>query len=75
MQKVLANIQVYRARLGEGQTALRLNDDILRARGMTRADALPTSLNFADNTDVLADLPGASPTGSARRMAGLLSPP
>jgi soluble lytic murein transglycosylase len=55
VQKVLANIQVYRARLGESETALRLNDDILRARGMTRADALPTSLDFARTTDAIVD--------------------
>jgi soluble lytic murein transglycosylase len=30
--KVLANIQVYRARLGQSQTALQLGDDLLRAR-------------------------------------------
>jgi soluble lytic murein transglycosylase len=54
VQKVLANIQVYRARLGESQTALRLNDDIIRARGMIRADALPTSLQFV-TTDALPD--------------------
>jgi soluble lytic murein transglycosylase len=60
VQKVLANIQVYRARLGESQTALRLNDDILRARGMTRADAMPTSLDFARSTDAIIDAPSAS---------------
>jgi soluble lytic murein transglycosylase-like protein len=45
VQKVLANIQVYRARLGESKTALRLNDDIKRARGLQRAavEAEPTS--------------------------------
>jgi soluble lytic murein transglycosylase len=59
VQKVLANIQVYRARLGESQTALRLNDDILRARGMIRADALPTSLDFARSTDAIKDMPTA----------------
>jgi soluble lytic murein transglycosylase len=57
VQKVLANIQVYRARLGETQTALRLNDDILRARGMIRADALPTSLDFARSTDAITERP------------------
>lgn len=30
MQKVLSNIQVYRARLGEQETALRLNADLKR---------------------------------------------
>ncbi len=33
VQKVLANTQVYRARLGQAQTALRINDDLARARG------------------------------------------
>jgi soluble lytic murein transglycosylase len=64
VQKVLANIQVYRARLGEGQTALRLNDDILRARGMIRADALPTSLDFARSTDAIIDLSAATATSA-----------
>jgi hypothetical protein len=58
---VLANIQVYRARLGESQTALRLNDDILRARGMIRADALPTSVEFARSTDAIAGSAVATP--------------
>ena len=31
--KVLSNIQVYRARLGEGDKALRLEEDLARARG------------------------------------------
>ncbi len=55
VQKVLANIQVYRARLGESQTALRLNDDILRARGMIRAYALPTSVDLARSTDAIME--------------------
>jgi soluble lytic murein transglycosylase len=33
VSKVLANIQIYRARTGQGANALRLNDDLLRARG------------------------------------------
>jgi soluble lytic murein transglycosylase len=34
--KVLANIQVYRARLGEERAALRLEEDLNRARVATR---------------------------------------
>ncbi len=37
VQKVLANTQIYRARLGAPETALRLNDDLARARGASRA--------------------------------------
>ena len=37
VQKVLANTQVYRARLGSPETALRINDDLARARGGARA--------------------------------------
>ncbi len=35
--KVLANIQIYRARLGEGATALRLEDDLKRAKAGAKA--------------------------------------
>ena len=35
VQKVLSNIQVYRARLGNGPTPLTLAQDIVRARGQT----------------------------------------
>ena len=35
--KVLANIQLYRARLGEDETALRLEDDLRRAKAGTKA--------------------------------------
>ena len=35
--KVLGNIQVYRARLGEGGTALRLDDDLRRAKAGAKA--------------------------------------
>ena len=31
--KVLSNIQIYRARIGEGAKALRLEEDLNRARG------------------------------------------
>jgi soluble lytic murein transglycosylase len=34
--KVLANIQIYRARLGHGDKALRLEEDLARARGNTK---------------------------------------
>ena len=37
--KVLANIQIYRARLGESETALRLEDDLTRARSLRPASA------------------------------------
>jgi soluble lytic murein transglycosylase len=37
VQKVLANTQIYRARLGMVDTALRINDDLIRARGERRA--------------------------------------
>jgi soluble lytic murein transglycosylase len=77
VQKVLANIQVYRARLGEGQTALRLNDDILRARGMIKADALPTSLEFARSTDAILDAPtlaAAVPAALEADASGALAP-
>ena len=37
VQKVLANTQVYRARLGAPETALRINDDLARARGAKQA--------------------------------------
>lgn len=39
--KVLANVQVYRARLGDTATALQLEDDLNRARG-TRPVAVPS---------------------------------
>ena len=44
--KVLANIQIYRARLGEGDKSLRLEEDLLRARGKT---VLPTGGPDADD--------------------------
>jgi soluble lytic murein transglycosylase len=37
--KVLANIQMYRARLGEDQAALRLEEDLHRARLAQRREA------------------------------------
>ncbi len=37
VQKVLANTQMYRARLGGPETALRINEDLARARGANRA--------------------------------------
>ncbi len=36
VQKTLANTQVYRARLGAADTALRINEDLARARGANR---------------------------------------
>ncbi|MEQ1615551.1 MAG: lytic transglycosylase domain-containing protein [Hyphomicrobiaceae bacterium] len=37
VQKVLANTQIYRSRLGAPETALKLNDDLARARGARQA--------------------------------------
>ncbi len=34
--KVLANIQIYRARLGDTKNALRLQQDLVRARGVVQ---------------------------------------
>jgi soluble lytic murein transglycosylase len=44
VQKVLANTQIYRARLGMPESALRINDDLARAQGAGRAatDPRPT---------------------------------
>lgn len=36
VQKTLANTQIYRARLGAADTALRINEDLARARGASR---------------------------------------
>jgi soluble lytic murein transglycosylase len=44
--KVLSNIQIYRARLGEEATALRLDKDLMRAR-----EASLTPRNSATGTD------------------------
>ena len=37
--KVLANIQIYRARLGDGAKALRIEQDLARSRGSTKIPA------------------------------------
>jgi len=37
--KVLSNIQIYRARIGQGTTALRLEEDLVRGRNATRRAA------------------------------------
>jgi len=52
--KVLANIQVYRARLGD-EKALRLNEDLVRARSATSGAALP-----ARDDSERDDIPGAA---------------
>lgn len=39
--KVLSNVQIYRARLGDGSNALRLAEDFARARGAARAAPAP----------------------------------
>jgi soluble lytic murein transglycosylase len=46
--KVLSNIQIYRARLGESETALRLDKDLARAR---EAAAAPQRRNKDGATD------------------------
>jgi soluble lytic murein transglycosylase len=45
VQKVLANIQVYRARLGEDATALRLNADLKRVAAGVHGSARPGANN------------------------------
>jgi soluble lytic murein transglycosylase len=45
VQKVLANIQVYRARLGEDATALRLNADLKRVAAGVHGSARPRANN------------------------------
>lgn len=47
--KVLSNVQIYRARLGEAATALRLHEDFARARGGPAAVPLPIP-SAADTT-------------------------
>lgn len=37
VKKVMANVQVYRSRLGQEETALRINNDIMRARRGARS--------------------------------------
>lgn len=42
VQKVLSNVQVYRARIGSGPTKLMLADDLIRAQGQFVQPAEPT---------------------------------
>ncbi|NOT69861.1 MAG: transglycosylase SLT domain-containing protein [Hyphomicrobium sp.] len=51
--KVLSNIQVYRARLGEGDKALRLEEDLARARGSAKmpAESKDDAAGTAANTE------------------------
>ena len=46
--KVLSNIQIYRARLGDGDKALRLEADLARARG---SDKMPKETKDGDSKD------------------------
>jgi soluble lytic murein transglycosylase len=48
--KVLANIQIYRARLGEAETALRLREDLSRARAAS-LEPLPLPVQPKRGTD------------------------
>ena len=58
VQKVLANTQVYRARLGAPETALRLAEDLTRAKGASRAADVARP-----DTDAPAAAPGKSAAG------------
>lgn len=54
--KVLSNIQIYRARLGDGANALRITGDLQRARGSTKVpdvqdDATPDSAKSGSGTE------------------------
>jgi soluble lytic murein transglycosylase len=42
--KVLSNIQIYRARLGDEATALRLDQDLARAREASLTPTLRTTI-------------------------------
>ena len=51
VSKVLANVQMYRARLGEGAKALRLDEDLARARGSTVMPSSPDAAPDATTPD------------------------
>jgi soluble lytic murein transglycosylase len=51
VSKVLANVQMYRARLGEGAKALRLDEDLARARGSTVMPSSPDAAPDAATPD------------------------
>jgi soluble lytic murein transglycosylase len=53
--KVLSNIQVYRARLGEGDKALRLEEDLQRARGNSN---VPDAGKDDDNAGTVSNTEG-----------------
>ncbi|MEQ1651883.1 MAG: lytic transglycosylase domain-containing protein [Hyphomicrobium sp.] len=53
--KVLSNIQVYRARLGDGDNALRLEEDLARARGNYK---MPAETNTNDDAGTAANTEG-----------------
>ena len=59
--KVLSNIQVYRARLGDTDKALRLEQDLARARGG------PQSAGCREITKTTTVVPGVQPTTTARQ--------
>jgi len=65
---VLSNVQVYRARLGDAKTALRLEADLARARGATRAAEAPA-------TKAGASVSGASVSGASVSGADAGEPP
>jgi soluble lytic murein transglycosylase len=48
--KVLSNIQIYRARLGESETALRLEQDLARARGERKLPSADRDREPSDST-------------------------
>ncbi|MFM9940164.1 MAG: hypothetical protein ACKVP7_11800, partial [Hyphomicrobiaceae bacterium] len=60
VQKVLANTQVYRARLGAPETALRLAEDLARARGARQAADTITPTTAAEVIDKPAASAGVS---------------
>ena len=55
--KVLSNIQIYRARLNDGQNALLIDKDLQRARGTFK---MPGNAGEDENKDSDAAKPGAS---------------
>ena len=50
--KVMSNVQIYRARLGEGAKALRLDEDLIRARGK---NIVPSSAANKDEAGTASD--------------------
>lgn len=59
--KVMSNIQIYRARLGDATAALQLEDDLLRARGRSASAPMPLPSDAAAATRAADQIqPGAS---------------